>query len=95
VWVNNSMLMRGFVPGRFHGDVLLFSATQVSDEIRRCLNAGSWKPYVDGVVVNHDIDAEHEDLLTNQVHIAEIGRVLAGMLATDAPVESKHQGAKR
>ncbi|MFJ2766915.1 amino acid adenylation domain-containing protein [Streptomyces sp. NPDC087300] len=72
-----------FVPERFGGDVLLFTAAQSAaewpaDDPRR--SAGAWSPYVAGAVTEHSVDVRHEHMLRPDA-LERIGAVLAGALA--------------
>ncbi|MFX0580686.1 amino acid adenylation domain-containing protein [Nocardia nepalensis] len=64
----------------FHGTLDFFSATGHTAEPR------AWRPYVDGVITEHQISATHE-LMTTPAAFAEIGPVLAALLAQQPPVE--------
>ena len=68
----NSGLARNFVPQRFHGEVLLFAATQGGSRPE----PDKWKPYVDGNISVYEIHCEHEHM-TRPIPLAKIGRVLA------------------
>ncbi|WP_433727959.1 amino acid adenylation domain-containing protein [Nocardia sp. CA-129566] len=66
----------------FHGTLDFFSATGHTAESR------AWRPYVDGTITEHHIAATHE-LMTTPAAFAEIGPVIAGLLAlkSQPPVE--------
>ena len=68
---NSVRLMRTFLPQQFHGDILLFVATQgeakPSHEI--------WTPYVGGEIKVHRIDCTHESMM-DPLPAARIGRIL-------------------
>jgi amino acid adenylation domain-containing protein len=83
VYVNNIRLMRAIDPPQLTGDVLLFSATGTLTEYSGALDAGSWRPYVNGVVHTHEVDSDHEGLLTRPESIAAVGRGLAARLASE------------
>ena len=68
----NSGLARNFVPQRFHGDVLLFAATQGDSRPE----PDKWKSYVDGRISVYEMNCEHEHM-TRPIPLARIGRVLA------------------
>ncbi|MFD7506363.1 amino acid adenylation domain-containing protein, partial [Streptomyces sp. NPDC059850] len=85
VWINNSRLLTAHRPGRFRGDVVLFTATEVPDGVRGRGGAGSWTPHVSGAVDEHPVHAEHEQLLTVPAHIATIGGALAQKLSQVRP----------
>ncbi|MFD0499330.1 amino acid adenylation domain-containing protein [Streptomyces rhizosphaericus] len=79
VYVNNVRVMRRYVPGRFDGDVLFFSA-RASEEARRRRGASPWKPYTAGEFENYYVDVEHEEMLTDPSSVARIGRILGERL---------------
>ena len=54
----NSGLARNFVPQRFHGEVLLFAATQGGSRPE----PDKWKPYVNGKISVYEIHCEHEHM---------------------------------
>ncbi|QEU97848.1 non-ribosomal peptide synthetase [Streptomyces kanamyceticus] len=72
-----------FVPERFGGDVLLFTAAQSAaewpaDDPRR--SAGAWSPFVAGEVTEHSVDVRHEHMLRADA-LERIGAVLARALS--------------
>ncbi|MFE3907622.1 amino acid adenylation domain-containing protein, partial [Streptomyces sp. NPDC059153] len=85
VWINNSRLLAGHRPGRYEGDMLLFTATRVPERVAGRVGADSWAPHVTGAVEDHPVDAEHEQMLTVPAHIATIGGVLAAKLKRSSP----------
>ncbi|WP_416969941.1 amino acid adenylation domain-containing protein [Streptomyces sp. 4F14] len=80
VWIGNSRLLAAHRPGRYEGDMLLFTATRVPERAAGRVGAGSWAPYVTGAVEDRPVDAEHEQMLTVPAHLATIGEVLAARL---------------
>jgi thioesterase domain-containing protein/acyl carrier protein len=77
VVANNARLMREHVPGRFDGDVLLFTAS-----LGRAAGApvaAAWRRYTTGRVENYAVACAHDDM-TRPEPMAEIGRVLAARL---------------
>ncbi|MFB8144986.1 amino acid adenylation domain-containing protein, partial [Streptomyces parvus] len=88
VWINNSRLLAQHRPGRYEGDMLLFTATRVPERVAGKAGAHAWAPYVTGAVEDHPVDAEHEQLLTVPAHIATIGGVLAAKLKGSTPQRS-------
>ncbi|WP_262414560.1 amino acid adenylation domain-containing protein [Streptomyces sp. ST1015] len=80
VWIGNSRLLAAHRPGRYEGDMLLFTATRVPERVAGRVGADSWAPYVTGAVEDHPVDAEHEQMLTVPAHVATIGGVLAAKL---------------
>ncbi|MCW8101039.1 amino acid adenylation domain-containing protein [Streptomyces tauricus] len=91
VYVNNVRMMPRHEPEVFRGDVLFFTATQVSEETRNRRDVTAWNPYTEGRLENYDVDAEHEELLTEPAPTARIGRVVAEKLnalrTKSAPVQ--------
>ena len=69
---NNTRIMRKFLPRLFHGDILLFVATQ--REAKPPIE--SWRLYADGQIMVHEIDCTHETMMS-PLPIAKIGSVLA------------------
>jgi len=69
---NNTRIMRKFLPQRFHGDMLLFVATQ--GEPKPPIE--SWRPYADGQIKVHEIDCSHETMMS-PLPAKKIGNVLA------------------
>ncbi|MFC5722345.1 amino acid adenylation domain-containing protein [Streptomyces gamaensis] len=58
--INNARLMRAHRHRVFHGDVLFFTAAAPRPE--DWLTVDAWRPYVDGALVNHDLDCLHPHL---------------------------------
>ncbi|WP_329341309.1 amino acid adenylation domain-containing protein [Streptomyces sp. NBC_01352] len=91
VYVNNVRMMPRHEPEVFRGDVLFFTATRVSEETRNRRDVTAWNPYTEGRLENYDVDAEHEELLTEPAPTARIGRVVAEKLnelrTKSAPVQ--------
>jgi thioesterase domain-containing protein len=71
-YTNNIRLMTRFSPRRFHGDVLLFVATQGETKPPHDI----WSPYIGGRIKVHPIDCTH-DTMMNPLPAAKIGRILA------------------
>ncbi|GAA3570944.1 hypothetical protein GCM10022222_63780 [Amycolatopsis ultiminotia] len=80
VYVNNVRLMRGYRPGVLDSGAVLFTAARVPAKLAGVLGPHSWAPYLRGEVRTHEIDAEHEQLLTESAPTGRIGRLLAGYL---------------
>ncbi|MBV8993867.1 MAG: alpha/beta fold hydrolase [Pseudonocardiales bacterium] len=83
VAINNGLLAIDFVPGLFHGDLLLFTATL--DQPDDAPRPEAWRPYVDGVIETHPVASEHNKIMN--VHMAnqsgpldEIGPAIAAKL---------------
>ncbi|GHF64089.1 non-ribosomal peptide synthetase [Streptomyces griseosporeus] len=81
VYVNNTRLMWSHTPPRFGGDLLFVTAERDRGALARERGHQAWAPYVGGEIVNHDVDSDHEGLMTRPGAIAHVGRVLAGRLA--------------
>ncbi|CAL9410138.1 amino acid adenylation domain-containing protein [Streptomyces sp. ICN988] len=80
VYVNNVRMMPRHEPEVFRGDVLFFTATRVSEERRSRRDVTAWNPYTEGRLENYDVDADHEEMLTEPAPAARIGRVVAEKL---------------
>jgi thioesterase domain-containing protein len=76
-FVSQAVLMRGFTPAHFDGEVLFFTALQGRDEDSPTLH--EWLPYLSGIE-NHDVDAAHTRL-TQPEALAQLGPVVAARLA--------------
>ena len=72
VMKQSSRLAGDFLPQRFDGDVLLFAATQGDAPPL----ADSWKSYVNGKIIVHQVDCEHVHMMRPN-SLAKIGLVLA------------------
>jgi nonribosomal peptide synthetase DhbF len=68
---NSVRLMRTFLPQQFHGDILLFVATQGEAKPPHEI----WTPYVGGEIKVHQIDCAHEAMM-DPLPAARIGRIL-------------------
>ncbi|MGW6504520.1 amino acid adenylation domain-containing protein [Nonomuraea angiospora] len=75
-YVHTSAAQRDYLPGRFHGDVVLFNAAL---ENGRPGNADSLRPHIDGKIIRYDIEARHTEL-TQPGPLGEIARILAAHL---------------
>src|SRR5262249_14960455 len=56
---NNISLLNAFIPQRYDGDLLLFTATDSGEDIASRLEA--WTPYVSGEIEVHPIASRHLD----------------------------------
>ncbi|RSM65099.1 non-ribosomal peptide synthetase [Kibdelosporangium aridum] len=65
-------LARGFEPGRYDGDIVFFTASADTYNIR---NATAWRPFVCGEIHDHAVDCKHS-MMTNPEALAVIGPVL-------------------
>jgi nonribosomal peptide synthetase DhbF len=75
VYRNNVRLSANFVPARFEGDILLFTA--IEEPIAPPTEA--WRPYLTGEIVVHPVACRHAQMIW-PLPIAEIGRVVAAEL---------------
>ncbi len=73
VTANNRRLLGEFTPTTYDGDLLFFTAAQDPDAIFD--RHGSWQPYVEGRVDNHDIPCTHGEM-TRPRSLDRIGPVL-------------------
>jgi thioesterase domain-containing protein len=73
VTANNRRLLEEFAPASYRGDLLFFTAAQDPDA--RPDRHGSWQPYVEGRVHNHDIPCAHGEM-TRPGALDRIGPVL-------------------
>ncbi|MCC6775919.1 MAG: alpha/beta fold hydrolase, partial [Hyphomicrobiales bacterium] len=71
----SSRLAHAFVPGRYDGDLTLFTATRGED----VPEPQAWIPYASGRIVVHEIDCEHAEM-TRPIPLARIGSLLAALL---------------
>jgi amino acid adenylation domain-containing protein len=78
ILANNVDLMSDFVPGVFHGDMLLVAATIDRSEKDSPL-PHAWTPYVDGNIEIHQVNAKHDHLM-QPGPLAQIGSILAAKL---------------
>ncbi|MCZ1007000.1 alpha/beta fold hydrolase [Streptomyces lydicus] len=92
VYVNNTRLMWSHTPGRFSGDMIFVTARRDQGALARERGHLAWQQYVGGEVVNHDVDSDHEGLMTRPGPVAEVGRVLAQRLAA---LDTAGAGARR
>jgi thioesterase domain-containing protein len=74
VATNNIRLLRGFKPGRFRGELLLFVAEESRSSAESL--AGMWIPYIDGRIHIHRVQARHTGLMRPDA-LAQIGPILA------------------
>jgi len=84
VYINNVLLMRRSVLGRFDGDLVLFTADRAAVTADNPRTPELWRPHVAGRIVRHRVDADHEGMLTRPEAVAQIGQTLA----------AGHQGEK-
>jgi pristinamycin I synthase-3/4 len=77
VFLNNTNLLRGFTPGRFHGDLEFFGAAVDRDPR---LRAKRWRPYVDGRIEEHPVDTDHAGM-ARPAALAAVARTLAARMS--------------
>ncbi|WP_250283743.1 alpha/beta fold hydrolase, partial [Frankia sp. CiP1_Cm_nod2] len=78
---NNVRLLRGFTPGRFDGDLLLFTAAQPAPDSPPDDHPTprAWQPYVDGMITIHAIASTHHHMMRPEA-LAQLGPILAAAL---------------
>jgi thioesterase domain-containing protein/acyl carrier protein len=74
-------LAKTFVPQRFNGNLVIFTATRSVPQ----RSTDSWKPYVSGEIKVYPIDSLHEDMMTPSA-TAQVGAVLANALNPFSPL---------
>ncbi|MFE2164046.1 non-ribosomal peptide synthase/polyketide synthase [Streptomyces sp. NPDC059447] len=78
---NNLRLLRGYTPGVFDGDVLLFVAALGRPELLPAEAAPeAWRPYVRGTVETRSLESDHRRMIKGEP-LAEIARVLTRKLS--------------
>jgi amino acid adenylation domain-containing protein len=75
---HNVGLHQRFTPGRFDGDLLLFTAT-TPYEAGPTVTADTWRPYVSGSVKAHPVPGEHHHLMRPQP-LSQLGPILRAAL---------------
>jgi len=78
VYAHNARLMLDFTPERFHGNLLLFTATV--DKPENAPTPEAWRPYVDGAIEVHAVGSRHSRMAQPE-SLAQIGPVLAAKLS--------------
>ncbi|MFC9679241.1 amino acid adenylation domain-containing protein [Streptomyces sp. NPDC056948] len=73
VTANNRRLLGEFAPTSYRGDLLFFTADADPDAVPG--RYGSWQPYVEGRIHNHDIPCTHGEM-TRPTSLGRIGPVL-------------------
>ena len=76
-WISSLRLGRAHVPGHFGGGLVFFTAAAASDHQSPL---ESWRPYVGGRIVNHDLDCKHTQM-SDPAQIEQIGRTVAAEIA--------------
>ena len=80
VYYNSVRLLQDFVPSRFDGNLLFFTAS-VDRPAEAPIVFDAWHPYVTGEIENHEVECKHAHM-ARPGPLAEIGAVLAGKLQT-------------
>ena len=76
-YVNSVGLLGKYIPKVYNGDILFFRSTVIPDWFDP-ISPNTWLNYLDGQIVQYDIDCRHKDLC--QRPLTEIGQVLAKYL---------------
>ncbi|MCT9075728.1 amino acid adenylation domain-containing protein [Streptomyces fulvoviolaceus] len=74
---NHARMMREHRHRRYDGDLLFFTAAAPRPE--HWLTREAWRPHVSGVIVNHDLDCTHPQLMRAR-HLDDIAAHLAARL---------------
>ncbi|UOB81277.1 non-ribosomal peptide synthetase DhbF [Bacillus sp. ZJS3] len=77
-YVNSVGLLGKYVPKVYNGDILFFRSTVIPEWFDP-ISPNTWLNYLDGEIVQHDIDCRHKDLC-QPGPLTEIGQVLAKYL---------------
>jgi amino acid adenylation domain-containing protein len=75
---NGISVMNTFIPQRYEGDLIFFTATD-SERIVG-VRPEAWMPYISGEIEVHPIDCQHSYMLIWKEPAAQVGRVLAAKL---------------
>ncbi|WP_407406357.1 alpha/beta fold hydrolase, partial [Peribacillus sp.] len=78
-YVNSVRIMGEYEPGVFNGNVLFFKSTLIPEWFPS-LSTDTWKPYINGLIEQHDIECRHKDMCQPEP-LAEIGQVIANKLS--------------
>lgn len=87
ILANNSHIMVDFDPGRFDGDLLLFTSTIYEPTVYQpktpppedVPTPEAWRPYVSGTIETHAIVSRHDRMMQSGA-LAQIGPILAAKL---------------
>jgi len=87
ILANNFHIMVDYTPGRFHGDLLLFTSTIHEPTVYQpktpqpedAPTPEAWKPYVDGTIETHAIVSRHDRMMQSGA-LSQIGPILAAKL---------------
>ncbi|KFN01510.1 non-ribosomal peptide synthetase [Bacillus clarus] len=77
-YVNSVGLLGKYVPKTYNGDILFFRSTVIPDWFDP-ISPNTWLNYINGEIVQYDIDCRHKDLC-QPGPLTEIGQVLANHL---------------
>jgi thioesterase domain-containing protein len=90
VTANNRRLLGEFAPTPYRGDLLIFSAAHDPDA--QPGRHGTWRPYVEGRIDNHDVPCTHGEM-TGPAALGLIGPVLDRRLRTTASASDRRNPA--
>jgi thioesterase domain-containing protein len=87
ILANNFHIMVDYTPGRFHGDLLLFTSTIHEPTVYQpktpqpedAPTPEAWKSYVDGTIETHAIVSRHDRMMQSGA-LSQIGPILAAKL---------------
>ncbi len=80
-YIDCSKLVRQFDHRRFDGDILFFTAAKPRQE--HWLSREDWQPYLEGDIINHNLDCTHFDIL-NPVNAITVGQILSQTLKPES-----------
>ncbi len=87
IFANNIRILQDYVPGTFHGDLLLFSAV---DGVEPGSLAEAWSPYVNGAIQDYEIVCKHRNMVRPAV-LSQIAKIVDQILmATAVSGEPNH-----
>jgi thioesterase domain-containing protein len=89
IMAHNAYLAMDFTPGRFHGDLLLFTATIEQPEDKPTPDA--WRPFIGGTIETHAIVTSHDRMMLPGP-LAQIGPILAAKLQENLTASSSQCG---
>lgn len=91
VVANNRRLLRHFVPGRFRGDLLFFTAALGRQD--GWPTAQAWRSHLTGEIENRSIPVTHDNLADPDA-LASIGPLVAARLLTQTSTHRKTEESK-
>jgi len=77
-YVNSVRILSEYMPRRYKGDLLFFRSTVIPEWFDP-IEPEAWLPYIDGRIIQYDIECRHKDMC-QPGPLAEIGRILADQL---------------